>query len=149
KYKEIFTDVNLLIFNENIDLSEDLKGNVDHFNHKTMIEVLTPLGIDYPNYRVPLKLQGGDVFLKNTYKYSRVIFNELADIATKHEFKGVSRTTIMHYFSDFDSIGLPLLKEILPDNEFNELCRLGLNYLDKEDINDRINERARLIGAKS
>ncbi|TOR21870.1 hypothetical protein CGG78_24490, partial [Vibrio parahaemolyticus] len=92
KYKEIFTDVNLLIFNENIDLSEDLKGNVDHFNHKTMIEVLTPLGIDYPNYRVPLKLQGGDVFLKNTYKYSRVIFNELADIATKHEFKGVSRT---------------------------------------------------------
>ncbi|MCV5343263.1 hypothetical protein OFC87_40670, partial [Escherichia coli] len=40
-------------------------------------------------------------------------------------------------------------KEILPDNEFNELCRLGLNYLDKEDINDRINERARLIGAKS
>ncbi|MCA3988195.1 hypothetical protein AB4264_04010 [Vibrio sp. 10N.261.55.B8] len=149
KYKEIFTDVNLLIFNENIDLSEDLKGNVVHFNHKTMIEVLTPLGIDYPNYRVPLKLQGGDVFLKNTYKYSRVIFNELADIATKHEFKGVSRTTVMHYFSDFDSIGLPLLKEILPDNEFNELCRLGLNYLDKEDINDRINERARLIGAKS
>ncbi|WP_114767264.1 hypothetical protein [Vibrio rhodolitus] len=149
KYKETFTDINLAIFNENIELSEDLKRDVVHFNHKSMIEVLAPLGIDYPNYRVPMKLYGGEVFLKNTYKHSKLIFNELADIAASHEFKGVSRITAMHYFSDFDSIGLPLLKEILSDNEFNELCRLGLNYLDKEDINDRVNDRASVIGTKS
>lgn len=149
KYKEIFADINLAIFNENIELSEDLKRNVDHFNHKSMIEILAQLGIDYPNYRVPIKLRGGEVFLKNTYKHSMVIFNELADIAKNHEFKGVKRVTVGHYFSDFDSIGLPLLKEILSDNEFRELCRLGLNYLDKEDINDRINDSARVLGAKS
>lgn len=149
KYKKTFADIKLLIFNENIDLQDELKRNIVSFNHKSTREILTQIGINYPNPRVKIRENGGEVFLRNTYNHSMKIFKELADLASDYEFKSVKRGTVMHYFSSFDSIGFPLLKEILSDNEFDELCRVGLNYLDKEYLNDRINCRARAIGAKT
>jgi hypothetical protein len=141
KYKDEFSDIGLSIFNKNIDLSEELNENIPQLNHLVMIDVLSRLDVEYPNYRVQIKSKKTEVFLKNTYKQSLVIFNELSVLANNYEFKN-SKITANKYFSDFDSIGLPLLKKALSDDAFKGLCESGLSSLDNEDTYDKINNYA-------
>lgn len=143
EHKDDFSVLGVKIFNENIGLSERLKRDIPEFTHISMIAILSRLGINYPNYRVQLHSKKSEVFLKNTYKHSKVIFGELRGLAENEEFKGIKRGTASHYFSDFDSIGLPLLKVVLSDDEFKNLCEFGLSYLDNDDIYEKIDEHAK------
>ncbi len=148
KYKDEFSDIGLSIFNKNIYLSEELNENIPQLNYIVMIDVLSRLGVEYPNYRLQIKSKKTEVFLKNTYKQSLVIFNELSTFANNYEFEK-SKTTANKYFSDFDSIGLPLLKKALSDDAYKALCESGLSSLDNEDTYDKINDYARKMKISS
>lgn len=141
-HKSEFARRGLSLLHENIELSEELRRNIVQLNNVVMVDVFTRLGLNYPDYRVQIKSRRTEAFLKNTYKYSMVIFDELRHFAANQKFN-CSNKTVNNYFSSFDSIGLPLLKDVLTDDEFKELSRLGLSYLNNIVIYEKINLHAR------
>ncbi|CAI2116745.1 Uncharacterised protein [Serratia fonticola] len=152
RWKKRFSAQGLKVFDANTELSEELKSSIPQINHTSMIIILSGMGINYPDpreFRVQVKSHNIEVSLRNTQNQSKVIFNELRELAQNEAFKGIKKTTAGHYFSSFDSVGLPLLREIMSDSEFKDFCETGLGYLDRDEIYDKIDKYAKGGGKRA